>query len=65
MRRLCLNCWVHGRKVPVPTVGDGRCDDCRDSASERAFEAQAASYYAGGGMWAEREREHDARAVKR
>jgi hypothetical protein len=61
MRRLCLRCWErHGRKVPVTIAGDGRCDDCRDSASERASEQQAATYYSGGGLWAERER-----AVKR
>jgi hypothetical protein len=66
MRRLCLDCWnCGGRKVPVTIVGDGHCDDCRDDDAQAASEQLAASYYQGGGLWAEREREAAARRTKR
>ncbi len=62
MTPLCESCDV--RPSVVERDGSHYCQRCDDRRTEDAAEQQAASYYAGGGLWAERQRTDEARRVK-
>ncbi|MGE0674898.1 MAG: hypothetical protein AB7O64_17785 [Methylibium sp.] len=64
MRRLCYRCWLDGDRVPSLSAQHDLCDSCHSRAGEEADEQALASYYAGGGLWAERARTDEARRVK-